>query len=79
MPCREESMSSPCSAGWMACGDPTSGPSRSVNDDRDAGDDAMAMATADARRAFVVAAAVVVVAAGDVVPGFVDVVEGWTC
>ena len=57
-------------------GDPTSGPSRSVNDDRGVGDDdAMAMATADARRAFVAAGVVVAVAGA----GAVGAVDGWTC
>jgi hypothetical protein len=55
-------------------GDPTSGPSKSVNDDRGVGDDVMAMATADARRAFVVA-----VAAGGAVSDVVGAVDGWTC
>ena len=60
----------------MLRGDPTSGPSRSVNDDRGVGDeDAMAMATADARRAFVAAAVVVAVEAGAAVSGVLD---GWT-
>jgi hypothetical protein len=60
-------------------GDPTSGPSRSVNDDRGVGDDAMAMATADARRAFVAAGVVVAVAAGGAVSDVVDTEDGWTC
>jgi hypothetical protein len=59
-------------------GDPTGGPSRSVNDDRGVGDDAMAVATADARRAFV-APGVVAVAAGGAVSDVVGAVDGWTC
>jgi len=60
-------------------GDPTSDPSRSVNDDRGVGDDVMAMATADARRVFVAGGVVVAVAAGGVVSDVVGAVEGWTC
>jgi hypothetical protein len=61
-------------------GDPTSGPSRSVSDDRGVGDDdAMAMATADARRAFVAAGVVVAVTAGAAVSDVVGAVDGWTC
>jgi len=66
-------------------GDPTSGPSRSVGDDRGAMDDAMAVATADARRELVaVAVAVPLVAVALLGTGgaiFPDVgpVGGWTC
>jgi hypothetical protein len=57
-------------------GDPTCGPSRSVNDDRGVGEDAMAMATADARRAFVAPGVVVAVAAGGAVSDVVGAVDG---
>ena len=63
----------------MVRGDPTSDPPRSVNDDRGEGDDAMAMATADARRAFVAAGVVVAVVASGAVPDVMDAVDGWTC
>ena len=66
-------------------GDPTSGPSRSVDDgDRGAMDDAMAVATADARRELVAAAAVPLVdvewpgTGGAMFPD-VGLVGGWTC
>lgn len=68
-------------------GDPTSGPSRSVDDgDRGAIDDAMAVATADARRELVAAAAaavplvdVVWLGAGGAIFPDVGLVGGWTC
>jgi hypothetical protein len=44
------------------CRDPTGGPSRSINDDRGIGDDAMAMATVNATRAFIAPGVIAVVA-----------------
>ena len=58
------------------CGNPISGPSSRINDDRGIEDDAMAMATADARRAFVVVAVVVAVVAACAVSDVVGAVDG---
>jgi len=67
-------------------GDATSGPSRSVDDDRGAIDDAMAVATADARRELVAAAAaglplvaIVWLGTGGAIFPDVGLAGGWTC
>jgi hypothetical protein len=65
-------------------GDPTSGPSMSVDDDRGAMDDAMAVATADARRELVAVVviplvAVMLLGTGDAIFPDVGPVGGWTC
>lgn len=78
------SSSSACCVAW---GDPTNGPSRSrsANGARGAGEDAMAEATADARRevvadVIIVGVVGVVGTGGGAVSGVVgDTEDGWTC
>ena len=76
MRCPEAGSSPSCSADWVARGDPTSGPSRSVSDARGVWEDPMAMATADARRAVVAAAVIVEDACGAVSGGIVGTAGG---